>query len=413
MREFRANPGYQCHCRKVSGPAGKGLYTLFFIITNTIMNSTELGLGDATVYVVNSRNYRMESIIFVNVVTVLLLSLFGVGMALGVFGFRLFPEMTLDNTNLLALVLLAIPLLVLRKHVLDLLRAQRSFAEYNKTVIIEDSCYFCALALLITFVKIDVNHTLILYLFNLTFIILLTFHYLTRHRPRIAYRIDFRYVWEILSYGLKIYVGNIFRTLYYRVDSLIVGAFFSLAVVGYYSIAASLVQTATLIGYSIGAVILPVISQPDSSNDRHIIFPILRVSTFLSVLFCVGIYAFGKICIRLFFGQAFLPATGSLYLMAPTALFTNLSVVLSYYFVGIGRGIISSYSSVILLVSTVLFAILLIPHLRIGGAALAVSISSFIQAVFLFQAIRKEGSYGFGELLVLRKSDLLYLRRLI
>ena len=33
------------------GPTGKGLYTLYFIISNMIMNFMELGLGDATIYV--------------------------------------------------------------------------------------------------------------------------------------------------------------------------------------------------------------------------------------------------------------------------------------------------------------------------------------------------------------------------
>ena len=306
-----------------------------------------------------------------------------------------------------------LPLFFVRKHLLDLLRAQSAFAKYNTIIIIEESSYLFILLCLLIFVKIELNYVLILYLVNTLFIILLTLKYLKLSSTIIAYKVNLSYVREVMLYGLKIHAGNIFRTLNYRLDSLIVGMFFSLAVVGYYSIATSLVQTAMLIGYSIGTVILPVISKVGFADDKYIIIPILRVTIFISVLFCAAVYGFGSMFIKLCFGQAFIPAVEPLYIMAPTAIFTNVSLILSYYYVGTGRGVISSYSSVILVLTTAIFALLLIPHWGIRGAALAVTMSSLVQALYLFLTLKKDGSYGFGELLIPRKSDLMHVRKQI
>jgi len=377
------------------------------------MNFMELGLGDATIYVINNKKYQTESIIFANLTMVMLLSLGGMVIAIGVFASGIFSEMTLSNTSLLVLLLLAIPLFFVRKHLLDLLRAQSAFAKYNTIIIIEESSYLFILLCLLIFVKIELNYVLILYLVNTLFIILLTLKYLKLSSTIIAYKVNLSYVREVMLYGLKIHAGNIFRTLNYRLDSLIVGMFFSLAVVGYYSIATSLVQTAMLIGYSIGTVILPVISKVGFADDKYIIIPILRVTIFISVLFCAAVYGFGSMFIKLCFGQAFIPAVEPLYIMAPTAIFTNVSLILSYYYVGTGRGVISSYSSVILVLTTAIFALLLIPHWGIRGAALAVTMSSLVQALYLFLTLKKDGSYGFGELLIPRKSDLMHVRKQI
>lgn len=210
---------------------------------------------------------------------------------------------------------------------------------------------------------------------------------------------------KIVSFSIPSYLGNTIQLLNYRLDVFFVAYFTKdISQVGLYTLAVSIAQLIWLIPRSISSIILPKIA---AKNDEQSSLSLILLTTYVAKLVSI-ISLFIAITMALLlpklipiaYGQEFTNSTPSLLLLLPGIAFFSFTNVMSAYIAGIGKPIVNFYIALLGLIVTIIFDILLIPHYKIEGAALASTLSYTISTTAVIYWVSKQSNLKFIQILI-------------
>lgn len=215
---------------------------------------------------------------------------------------------------------------------------------------------------------------------------------------------------EELRFGSRAIVGSIAERLQFRSDAFLVNLMVGVRATGIYSVTSGLAETLWYIPNSLGTVMFSRAVDPGSDAGR--IASVLTRTT-LAVAFATALpaFIFGPRLVRVFYGARFTDAGVALRLILPGVVAYSVVAVLSRYIVGRGRPGIGTLILFAGLTTNVASNLLLIPRFGINGAAASSSISYVLTAALTLFAFRRLSGRGVIETLVVRRSDLVALRR--
>ena len=218
-------------------------------------------------------------------------------------------------------------------------------------------------------------------------------------------RPDWRALKDQVRYGAQGQVANLAQLFNYRLDLFLVAAFVSRAAVGQYTVAVGLGESVWWISSAVAMVLLPRLTQMDSKRAQEMTPLISRNTLLVSVGAAAVLMAASPVLIRIFFGSAFDAATVPLLLLMPGVVAASATRVIGSYLFSQGRVIYNTYATFIALGVTLALDLILIPTLKVEGAAIASSIAYVVSLAATLYWYRQVSGGSVWDALIVRPSD--------
>lgn len=168
--------------------------------------------------------------------------------------------------------------------------------------------------------------------------------------------------------------------------------------VGVYSVAIALVESVWLVSNSIATVQYAKISNSsDELADKELTIRLLRFSLLISFILLIILSIMPSVFYQFLLGKEFSSVDKLIIVLSPGVLLYNFSLILGHYFSGKGRYHVNTIASVVGLVFTLIFTLLLVPIYDYYGAAIAACISYFSTSFYVFYIFKKESTFKFSD----------------
>jgi len=370
---------------RLLGPQGRGYYAVAAAIGALGVQFGTLGLHTSNAYFVAK---QPQSLAFLTGNALVVSFGFGglIALLLAVI-FAVFPHLLSIRGAILLLALLWIPFGVAYTLLQNLMLGVQDIRGYN---VAEISTKVLPLVLIGLFVLL--RHVGVAKFFFTTVVALVvTCLWVMRRlqqrvsgRPQVSAAV-FR---DSIRYAVKAYLAASFCFLVLRADLLMVQHMLGPEQAGYYSIASTMADYASVLATVIGTILFPKLSaltdlgakldltKKATAGTTLILLPFLLVASLLA-----------RPAVRLLFGSAFLPASLSFVLLMPGMLFLGIHMVAVQLLNSIGY----PKSVVIIWGLCSLFNVMVnlwaIPHYGIAGASVVSSISYFLAFAFVMWVI--------------------------
>lgn len=188
-----------------------------------------------------------------------------------------------------------------------------------------------------------------------------------------------------------------------RISPIMLGVFAAGAPVGYLSVAMGFGELLYFVSGSLAFMLF------GSDRDRKRQWQIVRIAVPILTILAIATGLVVQILVPIFYGQAFAPSIGLVWLIVPGTLAMSVAHVIVPFIVREDRLRDVSRSYVLSVITTVVGCMILVPRFLAAGAAIASSIGSF---VLLVSAVRclSDGGPGFANLIPVRE-DLDFVRK--
>ena len=215
--------------------------------------------------------------------------------------------------------------------------------------------------------------------------------------------------WHVLKaqirYGVQGQIANLVQLFNYRLDQFLVAAFVSRAALGQYTVAVGLGESVWWISSAVAMVLLPRLTRMDRERAREMTPLISRNTVLVSVGAAAVLVVISPVLIRVLFGGEFTPATTPLMLLMPGIIAASATRVLGSYLFSQGRVIYNTYATFIALGVTLALDLVLIPTLKVPGAASASSIAYVVSLAATLYWYRQVSGGSVWQALIFRPSD--------
>jgi O-antigen/teichoic acid export membrane protein len=190
---------------------------------------------------------------------------------------------------------------------------------------------------------------------------------------------------ELIHLGSVMQLGNILQFLNYRLSYYFIEFFLQRAAVGVYSVGVQLSESIWLIAKSIHMVQYTRISNEKNENfAAKLTLNLVKITFILTFFSLILILVLLHLFFSLIFKPEFQQVPVIMFTLAAGILTFSISIILSPYFSGMGKPIHNTISAAIGLVFTMVLSLVLIPKMKLPGAALAATIAYIVSTLYLF-----------------------------
>lgn len=186
---------------------------------------------------------------------------------------------------------------------------------------------------------------------------------------------------EIVHFSAPIFLAGAAGTILGYADTVILTYFSSLEAVGLYNAALPTSQLLFVVASSMSIVLLPIISELWTKNEKDVISKIAHMAIKLPLIailpLIIVLVSFPEIFLRLFFGESYTAASAALQILTINAAFYTLFSVSSAILLGIGKS--GLYMKIHLSIAALNLTsnLVLVPLIGLNGAALSAVFSYF------------------------------------
>ena len=216
---------------------------------------------------------------------------------------------------------------------------------------------------------------------------------------------------RIVSIGWKLFASNIFQVLGPTLAVLVLRyktmGTSGFGIVGLYTRASALCGLAMLIPNAFGPLLYSKWASANHEEQKTSFEYAARLSVAYGVIVATILVVFGRYALFILYGREFISAQGAICALAPSiALFTITSAFINY-FASIGKPGISAVLLALSAAITITFTSILVPRIGILGPGIALSIAQvFTVAAFSYLA-RKYRGIDISRSFFLKREDLI------
>lgn len=175
----------------------------------------------------------------------------------------------------------------------------------------------------------------------------------------------------IYSFALRGYAGSLGSTILTQVDTMVVAAYTSPALLGYYAVSKSLYRVLLSIPQAFNGLLLGTFCDLEPVEAKRMNTKVMRLMALVLLLCTVPALLVGGPAVKLIYGAGFARSVPALNILLFAALFMGISSSSVPYMLASGNpGLISNISLVSGIISVSLTAVL-VPYFSIEGAAVA------------------------------------------
>ncbi|AJY73971.1 oligosaccharide flippase family protein [Paenibacillus beijingensis] len=217
---------------------------------------------------------------------------------------------------------------------------------------------------------------------------------------------------SLFGYGIRVYGTEFIGTMYNQFDKLIIISFLSAKEMGLYTVMYTCSRLFNVVQSAITSVVFPKVTGMKKEEIIQKVGTAFRISLFFMLIIAIPGMIIGRFLIGLFFGEAFLEASTTLYILCIECIIGGSSWILSASFNAIGRPGLVLIRQLLALSITIGSFYMLVPHLGLIGVAIALLIGSFVRMIFSISSIIVLFKVPFQKI-IFDKSDLNVMKQFI
>jgi len=210
---------------------------------------------------------------------------------------------------------------------------------------------------------------------------------------------------EMLRFGLRDYPSHILWFLTGRVGFFLIGLLVGIKELGYFVIAVSMAELIWYLPLSVSKVLLPEVTSRQKEDTASMSMVLCRGMILAGLLFYFGVFMFGKRAIQILLGSTFLPSYPLLFLLMPGIIVTSAGHIMGTYIKGIGKPIISTYSTAFTFVTNTFLILVFVPVFGVEGAPLAITLTYILNFSIMAYYFRKYSGGAFRDFILARPRD--------
>lgn len=387
------------------GPVGRGEIAAAMLWPVLLIYIGSTGLISSTLYFSALPNAKTEAIFANSMALALAQSV--VVMAVG---FVVLPWLLASQSSYVVassrLYLLLIPLSLATQYCMSILQGRMQILQFNFLRVIIPVGYLIGTVALLGTQRLTLKSIIVLHLWINVGVLAAAISSLLRAHIKLGWRADMRLAREMLRYGFRVQLGDISLLGNQRLDQVMIAAWLSPVQLGLYVAAVSAAGLGQLLATAVRMVATPAIAQNASANERAALAQsVFRRYWGLSLPAVIVIGLLLPIAIPRVFGADFRPAIWVAEVLLLSVLFDGAKMVLTGAAQALGRPLLSSRAEVIGLVATCLLLIVLLPLLKIMGAAIASVLASLITLIFITRGLYLSDNISPRNLFRLQGSD--------
>jgi O-antigen/teichoic acid export membrane protein len=304
------------------------------------------------------------------------------------------------------LYLFLIPLSLATQYCMSILQGKMQILRFNFLRVIIPAGYLIGTVALIGTQLLTLKSIIVLHLVLNVGALAAAVFSLLRARIKLGWRADVCLAKEMLRYGFRVQLGDISVLGNQRLDQVMIAAWLSPVQLGLYVAAVSAAGLGRLLATAVRMVVTPTIARKASANERAALAQgVFRRYWGMSLPAAVVIGLLMPIAIPRVFGADFRSAIWVAEILLLGVLLEGAKTVLTGAAQALGRPLLSSRAEVIGLVATCVSLIVLLPLLKIMGAAIASVMASLITLVFITRGLYLSDSISPRNLFRLQGSD--------
>jgi O-antigen/teichoic acid export membrane protein len=374
------------------GPTGRGEIAAAFLWPGLLIYLGSMGLITSTMYFSSVPQARPRLVLSTSIILGVLLSAIVVPV-----GFLAMPWLLHSQSGLVInasrLYLVVVPLSLLNQFGIGVLQGRLRLKAVNWLNLIIPAGYLLGtLALMITG-KLVLMNIVVLHLCLNGAVLVFALLALAAIGIYPARKADIGLAKQMLSYGAKFQVGQIFGAANLNLDQALIAAWLPPAALGLYVVAVSSAGISQVFAGAVQSVSAPSIAQKDSAKERgELLQSVFSRFWLVSILIMLVIGAALPIVIPFIFGASFrssvLPA--EILLLAST--FMGAKNVLSSGALALGDPWLMSKANMIALPVTLGFLLVLLPVWGLTGAAAASAAAYLAELAVVIYGLKRRHS---------------------
>ena len=311
------------------GPSGKGAFAVLGVILGIAVQFGNIGLHSANIFFISRDRESLPRVAANSIWAAIFLG--AAASALAFLVSKLYPSLFLGSIDpkLLVIILAAVPFTLATLLLQNILVAVQKIYQFNLIELGARLLVFPLTIVLLVFLHKGIFALVILSTATSAVISLLYFGYVYKSW-RFPLRFDFRLYRQMLRYGFKAYLANLFSFLLLRFDMLLVSFFVGIAGAGFYSIAFSFANLLYLLPSTIALMLFPKVAS--NLEDKGLLTQkVCRHVALLMAFVCIVAAALAQPLITLMYGSQFTPAIAPFLWLLPglfcLSLHTNSRVI--------------------------------------------------------------------------------------
>lgn len=190
----------------------------------------------------------------------------------------------------------------------------------------------------------------------------------------------------ILIFFLPVFISHITYLLSFSLDILLLKQFVPIGIVGQYSLAKSLSAIFSFVPSGIGTILMPKIASQPKTEQKKLFIQSLAFSIILNLVFLIMYIIWGELVIKILFGVDYIISRKVLITLSIGTMLFGIRSIISSVLVGVGKVSWETLGWFVILLSSVVSGLYLIPAYGAFGAALMTvlgAVSGLIMYIFL------------------------------
>lgn len=388
------------------GPVGRGEIAAAMLWPMLLAYLSSMGIISASAYFAAAEGSRLQSI-FSNAMA---LALIQSAIALAA-GYLALPYLLhSQSANVIAtarLYLLVIPITLTTQYGTSILQGRMHMTAFNWLRTIIPIGYLAGTVTLQMSGRLLLLNIVILHLGLNAAMWLGAMVVLFRSELRPAFQPNAEIAKDMLKYGGKVQVGNVFGLANQSLDQVLMAAWLPPAYLGLYVAAVSSASLTQVFSQAVQMVSSPSITQRKSISERAAVLQgVFRRYWLLSFLVAIAISATMPLAIPVVFGVGFRPAIWPAEVLLLGMFLAGAREVLAGGAQALGNPWLGSKAHMGSLGVTVLLLYLLLPRLGIMGAAIATAAACATQLLIVVAGLRSSHGIPALSLFRIRTQDL-------
>ena len=212
------------------------------------------------------------------------------------------------------------------------------------------------------------------------------------HRQLTAYD-KYRVAKMLIFFSIPVVITGLAELALYDTGTLVIGHYMISSDAGYFNVASTVARFPLIISMAVATSVLPAAAEAMSLNNYDLlktyVLQSYRYVSFVVMPLCVGTIVFAAPIISILFGNAYLPGSVSLQILAAGMLFFTLYTISSSIAQGLGRPKLPMYVLIFGTVINIVLSIILVPVMGINGAAIATTVAALVlMSVLMWRTLR-------------------------
>ncbi len=220
-----------------------------------------------------------------------------------------------------------------------------------------------------------------------------------RHFVRPAFRLDWAFTKNLLKKAYPLALANLFSVIYFRVDTVMLGAMKNQTEVGLYNAAYRLLEFTLIFPAYYGGAIFPVIASSFQGNRQRFLLIYRRSLKYMWIMalpMALGVTMVGPKLTYVLYGAAYMPSVQLLLVLVWSLLIIAINAVSVPYLIVMERQRLVTVFTLVMMVFNIVLNAVFIPRYGALGAAWVTLVSEIINIVLYVMVLAKPLALNFN-----------------